>query len=47
MIISKEILQFSCLNSLLPQQKLQPRLHNNVPSLPKSNAGLLSLTIPQ
>lgn len=47
MIISKRKLQFSCLDSLLPQQKLPLRLHNNVPSLPKSNAGLLSLTNPQ
>lgn len=42
-ILSKQFPQRSCLNVQVPQQKLSSRLHNNVCSLSKSNAGFLSL----
>jgi hypothetical protein len=46
MTISKQFLQLSCLDAQIPQQKLPPRLHNNVCFLSQRNAGFLSLDDP-
>jgi hypothetical protein len=47
--ISKQFLQLSCLDAQIPQQKLPPRLHNNVCFLSQRNAtrGSCLSTIPQ
>ena len=47
MTISKQFLQPSCLNPLVPQQKLPSRLHNNVCLLPQATRGCCLRRSPQ